>query len=210
MSATRRIEPHSELRTVQFIAGGPRIPLELVHARDAGDVVFVVGAGASKGSGLPLFYELTQWVYRKLAGFDPTSSDAPPAERKAYETAAYDVILGLLEQRMDDPPSGATIVRRRVREAVAEELSAARSTGLDRHRDLLTLSLDPRGRPRLVTTNFDTLFERAWPEACGMPLDGLSRSMRHARSQGPYALPQEKCYPTGSLPHLRCYRRPGV
>jgi hypothetical protein len=24
------------------------------------------------------------------------------------------------------------------------------------------------------------------------------------------ALPQDKCYPTGSLPHLRCYRRAGV
>jgi hypothetical protein len=38
----------------------------------------------------------------------------------------------------------------------------------------------------------------------------IERVTRSAVPHRERALPQEKCYPTGSLPHLRCYRRAGV
>lgn len=156
-------------RTVQFRAGGPRIPLDLVRARDAGEVVFVVGAGASRGSGLPSFEGLTRTVFEKLAGADPAQPGiVPHAEHAAFKNAAYDVALGLLEDRLDGGPSSSTrLPSRRVRDAVARALSADKASSLDQHRDLLILSRDLSGRPRIVTTNFDTLFERAWPIACG-------------------------------------------
>ncbi|QOG21744.1 hypothetical protein FOM02_35075 [Bradyrhizobium sp. SEMIA] len=47
------------------------------------------------------------------------------------------------------------------REAVAEILAPPPAPDLSRHISLLTLSRDKSGRPRLLTTNFDTLFERA-------------------------------------------------
>jgi hypothetical protein len=72
------------------------------------------------------------------------------------------------------PPSvGSTIVRSlekrthrprtdsRVRAAVNELLAANDEMHLSHHRDLLQISQDGDGRPRLLTTNFDTLFERA-------------------------------------------------
>src|SRR4051812_11905841 len=156
-------------RTVQFRAGGPQIPLDLVRARDAGEVVFVVGAGASRGGGLPSFEGLTSTVFRELTGSDPAQPGAVPhAEHSAFRNAAYDVALGLLEDRLDGGPSGSTRPpTRRVRDAIARALSAEKGASLDRRRDLLLLSRDLGGRPRIVTTNFDTLFERAWPLACG-------------------------------------------
>jgi hypothetical protein len=144
---SKQTEAATELRTVQFSGDGPRVPMELVRLRDAGEVVFVVGAGVSKGAGLPLFWELTRDVYLELVGADPADPNTVPhAEHRAYEEAAYDVALGLLEGRLDD---GATMAgpvpRRRVREAVAAALKADKATRIDRHRDLLMLSRDLRG-----------------------------------------------------------------
>ncbi len=89
-------------RTVQFRVGGPLIPLDLVRARDAGEVVFIVGAGASRSGGLPSFEGLTRIVFRELTGSDPAQPGAVPhAEHSAFRSAAYDVALGLLEDRLD-------------------------------------------------------------------------------------------------------------
>jgi NAD-dependent SIR2 family protein deacetylase len=53
-----------------------------------------------------------------------------------------------------------------MRDKVAE-LLAAPAVALPDHVALLQLSRDSDGRPRLLTTNFDTLFERA-AQASGM------------------------------------------
>lgn len=153
-----------EAGAIQFLAEGPRIPLELIQAREAGEVVFLVGAGASRGSGFAGFKELTQSVYWQLTGKDPAvEGQVPDPEHKAFQRAAYDVALGQLEARLDGPIP-------LVRDQVAQELDADRATGWDIHKDLLRLSCDPSGRPRVITTNFDTLFERAWLEICGPTL----------------------------------------
>jgi hypothetical protein len=52
----------------------------------------------------------------------------------------------------------------RVRDAVSERLAVP--TGpFPNHRALLQLSRDPDGQPRVLTTNFDTLFEHAAVES---------------------------------------------
>lgn len=154
----------SDLRTVQYKRNGPRLPVDLVRARDSGEVVFVVGAGVSKGSGLPLFSELTRCVYNELIGADLENDDSirHSAEYEAFKEGAYDVVLGLLEKSLSGGTSLAMVEPRFVREAVGRALDATRATRVDRHEDLLVLSQDHRGIPRIVTTNFDTLFERAW------------------------------------------------
>ena len=92
-------------RTVQFRAGGPQIPLDLVRARDAGEVVFVVGAGASRGSGLHSFEGLTRTVFQELAGADPGQPrTVPHAEYAAFKSSAYDVDRTQLEARLRRGP----------------------------------------------------------------------------------------------------------
>ena len=144
-------ESPGEQRSIQFLSDGPRIPLELIRARDAGDVVFVVGAGASKGSGFPLFWELTRNVYLKLTGTNPVEKgQVRPLIYDAFRSNALDFVLGHLERQIDGDGAAARRTHR-VRETVAEELSSAKATDLSRHRDLLILARDQGGEPRLVT-----------------------------------------------------------
>ncbi|WP_169054872.1 SIR2 family protein [Azospirillum sp. TSA2s] len=177
-----------ESGAIQFLAEGPRIPLELIQAREAGEVVFLVGAGASRRSGFAGFKDLTRNVYWQLTGKDPAvEGQVPGPEHEAFQRAAYDVALGQLEARLDGP-----ILL--VRDQVARELDADKATGWDIHKDLLRLSRDPAGRPRVITTNFDTLFERAWLEVCGPALP--------LRSWANAALPQPGVREFTGIMHL--------
>src|ERR1700737_3149809 len=57
---------------MRFTEAGPGIPNELLDSRDAGDVVFLCGAGISIPAGLPDFFKLTTDVARRL-GVQPDS-----------------------------------------------------------------------------------------------------------------------------------------
>ena len=71
------------------------------------------------------------------------------------DSKEYDRALRSLEKRTHLPKTTS-----RVRDAVSERLAAP--TGpFPNHRALLQLSRDSDGRPRVLTTNFDTLFEHA-------------------------------------------------
>jgi hypothetical protein len=137
---------------MKFIDASPDIPNELIHEVNDGEVVFLCGAGVSKGANLPLFKELTDRVYERIG----ETQDSEAAERIAYKRAEFDRVLRSLEKRTLLPGTDS-----RVREAVAEILAPPAAPDLGRHVSLLTLSRDRIARPRLLTTNFDTLFERA-------------------------------------------------
>jgi hypothetical protein len=137
---------------MKFVEASADIPNELIRAVNDGEVVFLCGAGVSKGVGLPLFQDLTDTVYTKLG----ESRDNEAAERIAYGRAEYDRVLGSLEKRTHLPGTNS-----RVRAAVSETLTPPDGADLSRHLSLLRLSRDREDRPRLLTTNFDTLFERA-------------------------------------------------
>jgi len=147
---------------MKFYDSGPDVPDDLISAQLAGDVVFVVGAGVSARVGLPLFGELVRKVYARLGQGAPQTSEslADAAETEAWARSEWDRTLGLLERRLVYPNPNRPEVHNVVREAVAAELRPPRRASVA-HRDILDVSRDPAGRPRVVTTNFDTLFERA-------------------------------------------------
>jgi len=147
---------------MRFIADGPELPDELLTARDAGRVLFFCGAGISQAeAGLPDFAKLADKVLSSLG-----SALDSPARRlfnagKDFEkqsgltgVVATDRIFGLLEQEF---------YTQDVREAVAAALIPPEGHGLDAHQVLLDLSRDPAGVVRLITTNFDRLFENCDP-----------------------------------------------
>jgi len=137
---------------MRFLEDGADIPDELIRAVTDGTAIFLCGAGASLKAGMPLFDGLTKQVYEKLG--ETHANEA--AERIAIGREEYDRALRSLEKRTHRPKTAS-----RVRATVAEVLKAPDGIGLSDHLALLQLSRDSEGRPRLLTTNFDTLFERA-------------------------------------------------
>lgn len=141
---------------MRFIPNGPSIPDELLTARDAGQVLFFCGAGVSRAKAqLPDFVTLAERVLETLgSGLDSPARRLFDQAKAQPGTVATDRIFGLLEREFD--PSD-------VREAVAMALQPLNNVNLDAHRLLLDLARDKAGVPRLVTTNFDALFEACEP-----------------------------------------------
>jgi hypothetical protein len=141
---------------MRFLPDGTDIPDALIRAVIAGDAVFLCGAGVSLRSGMPSFKGLTEYVYTTLG--ETPANEAP--EQKAFDREEYDRALRSLEKRTH-PPGG---LRSRVREVVSTRLRAPDAGEFPDHLALLKISKDSTGRSRLLTTNFDTLFERAAAE----------------------------------------------
>ena len=143
---------------MRFFENGPAIPDELLHARDEGRVVFFCGAGVSRAkAGLPDFFGLAKKVMKTLG----VQADRPA--RKLLEEAhnveaqtgvagviAADRIFGLIER--DFPPNS-------IEAAVASALRPGAEPDLTAHRTILDLATTKEGLVRIVTTNFDRLFD---------------------------------------------------
>ena len=156
-------------RVISLGTGLPVVPERLLLAHARGQVLFIVGAGASMPAGLPDFRALVVDVYAKLdAGVHAVvtgSKDDEPgdlsgltsqqiAEVRRFKRRDYDVVLGMLERRIDDKPSGMS----RVRSTVAEVLRAKSTKPAPIHRALMRLA-DRGGASAIVTTNFDLLLQ---------------------------------------------------
>ncbi|WP_127958609.1 anti-phage defense-associated sirtuin Dsr1 [Serratia microhaemolytica] len=137
---------------MQFIANGPDIPNELLHAHEEGNVIFFCGAGISYPAGLPGFEKLVEKLY-ELNG---TSYEHSKSEQFAFNSKQYDVALHQLEQRL---PGGRDEMRKKLLEALQPQLN--RPNAIETHRALLDLARNRDGKLRLVTTNFDRLFHHA-------------------------------------------------
>lgn len=135
---------------MQFIQNGPDIPDALLQAHEEGRVVFFCGAGISYPAGLPGFGELVRELYEQ-AGEHPHA-----VESDALRDKNFDRTIGLLEKRIQ---GGRRNIRRHLPKILAPDLD--RKRGLTSHLALLTLGRNSSGLLRLVTTNFDTLFEEA-------------------------------------------------
>jgi hypothetical protein len=143
---------------MRFRADGPSFPDELLTARDEGQVLFFCGAGVSRArAGLPDFYGLADKVVEALRAAADSPARRLIQAAKTMEPIAgvggllpADRVFALLEReyRVRD-----------VRAAVAEALRPPSEPDLSAHRVLLDLARDPTGTVRLVTTNFDLLFE---------------------------------------------------
>ncbi|WP_284447733.1 anti-phage defense-associated sirtuin Dsr1, partial [Fluviibacter phosphoraccumulans] len=136
---------------MQFIQNGPDIPDALLQAHEEGRVVFFCGAGISYPAGLPGFEQLVRKLYEQ-AGEHPQT-----LESDALRDKKFDQTIGLLEKRIQ---GGRRNIRRHLPKILAPDLER-RKRALTSHLALLTLGRNRSGLLRLVTTNFDTLFEKA-------------------------------------------------
>jgi hypothetical protein len=164
---------------MKFTETSADLPSELIHKVNDGEVIFLCGAGVSRGVGLPSFQKLTDDVYAKLG--ESKANEA--AERIAYSRTEYDRVLRSLEKRTLLPGADS-----RVRSAVSEILAPPASADLSRHLSLLRLSRDRAGRPRLLTTNFDTLFERAAHQAGTSALSHAVKSIPRPGGPSDYGI----------------------
>jgi NAD-dependent SIR2 family protein deacetylase len=162
-------------RVISLGPGLPAIPERLLLAHARGEVLFVAGAGISQPAGLPDFRELVLKVYAQLdtavhgvisriprAVCNQWSVDVSAlnhrqaAEVRRFVARDYDVVLGMLERRMDEQSRSNSGVR----QAVARELRTPGVRPARIHRALMRLA-DRRGAATIVTTNFDLLLEDA-------------------------------------------------
>lgn len=135
---------------VQFISGGPDIPDELLQAHEEGRVVFFCGAGISYPAGLPGFKGLVDEVYKR------TGTNMEPIEQEAFDRGQFDATLDLLERRL---PGQRIAVRKALAQALKPKLR--RKGAMGTHTALLRLARSRERELRLVTTNFDGVFEAA-------------------------------------------------
>jgi hypothetical protein len=164
-----------EDRVISFGVGLAAVPERLLLAHARGEVLFIAGAGISRPSNLPDFRNLVLQVYEELdpAAYAAMSSiprdacnlwaanltgltNQQAAEVKRYISGDYDVVLGMLERRMD----GTGTASSNVRQAISRKL---RPTGVKPsavHGALMRLA-DRGGVQTIVTTNFDLLLEAA-------------------------------------------------
>lgn len=171
------------------------VPERLLLAHARGEVLFIAGAGISKPE-LPDFRELVLRVYAQLdAAMHTVISNLPrqahycwkecvsgltdqqAAEVGRFVGREYDVVLGMLERRID----GLSSDKSRVRQVVANELRAPDVRPAPIHRALMRLA-DRGGAVTIVTTNFDRLLEdaakRVRPAIQAYALGGIPRPGR--------------------------------
>lgn len=139
---------------MRFYADGPNIPSELLDARDNGEVVFFCGAGVSMPAGLPSFADLAKYVIGSLGVPNSAPSrrflERALAEKDPDFAPPMDQVFGLLQREY-----GTALVEQYVSRRLRTPPKADRSC----HEIVLRLSTDVSGDARLVTTNFDLLFE---------------------------------------------------
>lgn len=135
---------------MQFVRNGPDIPERLLQAHEDGNVVFFCGAGISYPARLPSFAGLVEKLYTELA-ITPNA-----VQKAAIKAGQYDTAVGLLEASIVGGRKEA-IVRKELARILTADFSAHNATAT--HEALLTLSRSREGRTRLITTNFDRIFE---------------------------------------------------
>ena len=169
---------------MRFLPNGLNIPDELLEARDQGNVVFLCGAGVSYPAGMPNFLELAKYVVEELGAPQDAQSrkmlsmwdneDIPEDARPSL-----DQIFNLLQQKEYAPGEIIDYL-------IAKRLRTKPRACVSTHETILRLSKGADGKPQIVTTNFDLLFERAANQklktyvpptlpdlANGQPLNGL-------------------------------------
>ena len=132
--------------SLRFSNDGPEFPSDLLDSLLKGEVVFLCGSGISRPQ-LPDFKGLVERTYERL------SLDMSPSEKIAFEYERYEEVLASLRRRLADPV--------KITRSVSDLLAVPTPPCLDHHRTILRLARDLENRIAVVTTNFDTLLERA-------------------------------------------------
>ena len=167
--------PDISSRDIVLGRGLASIPERLLLAHARGEVLFIAGAGVSRDAGLPDFRKLVVEVYEELDSAvysvisripssnnnqeDPDLSnlrDGQKAEVKRFQRGEYDVVLGMLERRIEGQENAQSPVRQKVGKILRPD--GLKPTSI--HRDLMHLS-DHGSAVTIIMTNFDLLFEDA-------------------------------------------------
>lgn len=135
---------------MRFIENGPNIPDALIKLQEEGNVVFICGAGISRNAGLPDFRKLTLDAAIKLGAYEV----ALELTKETNNSTSYDRIFRNLAKEYG---------KQAVEQVVTDLLIGPEKTDLNCHKDILTLSTNSSGKPHVVTTNFDLLFEKYIP-----------------------------------------------
>ena len=143
---------------MRFTENGPEIPDELVLALDEGRVVFFCGAGVSRAKArLPDFFGLTDQVLMSLGVAEHSPAAKILAEARDMEERSgvpglisADRVFALLEREF---------LSVNIDRAVAKALIPDKDADLSAHELLLDLATSQDGKTKLVTTNFDRLFD---------------------------------------------------
>ena len=138
---------------MQFVRNGPEVPERLLQAHEDGRVVFFCGAGISYPAGLPGFADLVDKLYATLAVLPS------PTQTAAIQAEQFDTAIGLLEA---DIVGGRKAVRQTLAGILCPDLGTPNATAT--HEALLTLGRSREGSTRLITTNFDRVFEEVIEE----------------------------------------------
>ncbi len=133
---------------MQFIKNGPDIPERLLQAHEEGRVVFFCGAGISYPAGLPDFEKLVKQIFKFLE----MTPDA--VQNTATKAKQFDTAINLLESNII---GGREAVRNALANILTPDLGKRDATAT--HDALLTLGRNRERQTRLITTNFDRLFE---------------------------------------------------
>ena len=179
-NGNQEIETPVSDRLIKLGRGTTAIPERLLLAHAKGQVLFVTGAGISmfEPAGLPDFRGLALGVYKELdpptyevlsQGSNKERADTDSfksmirnlnneqrAEILRFCAGDYDVVLGMLERRLDRSSDKAS----KVRASVGKILRANTPKPAPIHRALMRLA-DRGGSTTIVTTNFDLLLEDA-------------------------------------------------
>lgn len=129
---------------MRFFEDGPDIPDSLIEARELGEVVFFCGAGLSAPVGLPSFDGLAEKLITQLA-----ATEARVARDKCER---LDRVFNAMVKEFGSAAVHAEMTR---------ALRTPRHADLRYHQAALDLSRGIDGAAKIVTTNFDLLFEAA-------------------------------------------------
>lgn len=136
---------------MQFVPSGPDVPDRLLKSHEEGNVVFFCGAGISYDAGLPGFKGLTEKLY------DAVGEPADTSEQTLINEEKYDLAINLLERRT---LGGRSLVRKHLANILTPKTEVYDDPeDLSVHKSLLALSKDRTDRYKLITTNFDRIFE---------------------------------------------------
>jgi len=153
------------------------IPERLLIAHARGEVLFITGAGTSMSSGLPDFRDLVLKAYKALdSSTHAVLSSRPPAdgslrppsqltdkqlaEVSRFDRGDYDVVLGMLERRIDGQAIGKLRpeLGRLLRTTVGPSGAELDARPSELHRVLMRLA-DRGHAVTIATTNFDRLLQ---------------------------------------------------
>lgn len=195
-------KPSDSDRVITFGREMPSIPERLLLAHARGEVLFICGAGVSMPANLPDFRRLVIEVYEHLDtgvhtvieqvdrhkptldGIDCTDLTASQlAEATRFVKGDYDVVLGMLERRLDNQTDRSS----RVRHTTIDLIRQRAKQPAPIHKALMRLA-DRGGATAIVTTNFDRLLEvagrRIGADVESYALGSIPRPMRHADWSG--------------------------